>query len=109
MVQALKEWNAQRLAQGLDSIGMRIGMESGTALVGDFGTTARSVFTAVGTCINTAARLQELGRDLQCDVVIGPQTAQLVSEKLQPLAMVNVKGLRNSLQVYTFPTPSPLS
>ncbi len=109
MTQALEEWNTQRLAQGLASIGMRIGMESGTALVGDFGTTARSVFTAVGTCINTAARLQELGRDLQCDVVIGPHTAQLVSEKLQPLAVVNVKGLRSSLQVYTFPTLTPSS
>jgi hypothetical protein len=45
-----------------------------------------------------------MGRDLQCDVVIGPHTAQLVSEKLQPLAMVDVKGLRNSLQVFTFST-----
>jgi adenylate cyclase len=106
MTQALHAWNTQRLARGLAPIGMRIGMESGTALVGDFGTASRSVFTAVGTCINTAARLQELGRDLQCDVVIGPHTAQLVSEKLQPLAMVEVKGLRHSLQVFTFPTPS---
>ena len=109
MTQALEEWNTQRLAQGLVPIGMRIGMESGTALVGDFGTASRSVFTAVGTCINTAARLQELGRDLQSDVVIGPHTAQLVSEKLQPLAVVNVKGLRSSLQVYTFPTLTPSS
>jgi adenylate cyclase len=104
MTDALHNWNTQRLAQGLAPIGMRIGMESGTALVGDFGTASRSVFTAVGTCINTAARLQELGRDLQCDVVIGPQTAQLVAEKLQPLAMVDVKGLRHRLQVFTLPT-----
>jgi len=104
MTHALHNWNTQRLAQGLAPIGMRIGMESGMALVGDFGTASRSVFTAVGTCINTAARLQELGRDLQCDVVIGPHTAQLVAEKLQPLAMVDVKGLRHRLQVFTLPT-----
>jgi adenylate cyclase len=104
MTEALHNWNTQRLAHGLAPIGMRIGMESGTALVGDFGTASRSVFTAVGTCINTAARLQELGRDLQCDVVIGPHTAQLVAEKLQPLAMVDVKGLRHRLQVFTLPT-----
>ena len=104
MTHALHDWNTHRLAQGLAPIGMRIGMESGMALVGDFGTASRSVFTAVGTCINTAARLQELGRDLQCDVVIGPHTAQLVAEKLQPLAMVDVKGLRHRLQVFTLPT-----
>jgi adenylate cyclase len=102
MQAALAEWNQARQAKGLPAIGMRIGIESGSALVGDFGTTARSVFTAVGTCINTAARLQELGRTLQCDLVIGPHTAELASDNLQPLATVEVKGLRNSLQVFTW-------
>ena len=37
-------------------------------------------------------------------VVIGPHTSQLVAEKLQPLAMVDVKGLRHPLQVFTLPT-----
>jgi adenylate cyclase len=98
---ALNQWNEVRVGAGLAAIGMRIGLESGSALVGDFGSEARSVFTAVGTCINTAARLQELGRDLKCDLVIGPHTADLVQENLQPLASVSVKGLRNQLQVYT--------
>ena len=98
---ALNQWNEVREGAGLAAIGMRIGLESGSALVGDFGSEARSVFTAVGTCINTAARLQELGRDLKCDLVIGPQTADLVQENLQPLASVSLKGLRNQLQVYT--------
>ena len=102
MQAALAEWNQARQAKGLPAIGMRIGIESGSALVGDFGTSARSVFTAVGTCINTAARLQELGRTLQCDLVIGPHTAELVTDSLQPLATVEVKGLRNSLQVFTW-------
>ncbi len=103
MQAALAEWNLQRKAQGLDAIGMRIGIESGSALVGDFGSAARSVFTAVGSCINTAARLQELGRNLKCDLVIGPHTAALVEDELLALAEVEVKGLRNNLQVYTLP------
>jgi adenylate cyclase len=101
---ALNQWNQVRKGTDLPAIGMRIGLESGSALVGDFGTETRSVFTAVGTCINTAARLQELGRDLKCDLVIGPHTADLVQENLQPLASVSVKGLRNQLQVYTTPS-----
>jgi adenylate cyclase len=103
--QALADWNAQRARKGLEPIGMRMGLESGRALVGDMGNAARSVFTAVGTCINTASRLQELGRQLKCDLVIGPNTAALASQALTPLAMVEVKGLRSALQVYTRDNP----
>jgi adenylate cyclase len=98
----LQDWNHAREARGEEAIGMRIGIESGRALVGDLGSSSRSVFTAVGTCINTAARLQELGRDLQCDLVVGPATAALAGTALRPLAVVDVKGLRSALQVFTW-------
>lgn len=95
-------WNAERMAMGEEAIGIRIGIESGQALVGDLGSSARSVFTALGTCINTASRLQELGRQLNCDLVVGPATAALSSLDLQALAVVEVKGLRSALQVFTW-------
>ena len=98
---ALRRWNTERAQHGLEPIGMRMGLESGRALVGDVGNSARSVFTAVGLCINTASRLQELGRQLECDLIIGPNTAALASQTLEPLAMVEIKGLRSALQVYT--------
>lgn len=98
----LQAWNVARLARGEEEIGVRIGIESGQALVGDLGSSSRSVFTAVGTCINTAARLQELGRQLLCDLVVGPRTAAMCSWPLQPLALVEVKGLRSALQVFTW-------
>lgn len=99
---SLKDWNLARNSRGEESIGIRIGIESGKALVGDLGSSSRSVFTAVGTCINTASRLQELGRELKCDLVVGPAAAALVSRSLLPLAVVNVKGLRSALQVFTW-------
>lgn len=98
---ALTRWNEQRAAFGKAPIGMRIGVESGPALVGDLGNAVRSVYTAVGSCINTASRLQELGRELGCDWVIGPQTKARTSLQLTPLAVLPIKGLPESLQVYT--------
>lgn len=103
--EALKQWNVQRAAQGKAPIGMRIGVESGPALVGDLGNAVRSVYTAVGSCINTASRLQELGRDLACDWVIGPQTKARTSLPLTPLAVLPIKGLPAPLQVYTRELP----
>jgi adenylate cyclase len=103
--QSLKQWNTERRANGHEVIGMRMGIESGLALVGDLGNQQRSVFTAVGTCINTASRLQELGRSLDCDLVIGPQTQARTSLLLEPLALVDIKGLRSAMQVYTRKNP----
>ena len=102
MTDAVRHWNLDRIARGLPPARVRIGIESGQALVGDLGSSARSVFTALGTCINTASRLQELGRQLDCDLVVGPATAALSSLDLQALAVVEVKGLRSALQVFTW-------
>jgi adenylate cyclase len=99
---SLQSWNLFRKDRGQEEIGIRLGMESGNALVGDFGSTSRSVFTALGSCIITASRLQELGRDLKCDLVVGPTAAAFLAHDLRPLAMVDVKGLRSALQVYTW-------
>lgn len=99
---ALRKWNLYRRDQLQEEIGIRIGIESGNALVGDLGSSSRSVFSAVGSCINTASRLQELGRDLKCDLVVGPAAAAFLVHDLRPLAVVDVKGLRSALQVYTW-------
>lgn len=98
---SLLRWNVYRRDQMQEEIGIRIGIESGNALVGDLGSSSRSVFSAIGSCINTASRLQELGRDLKCDLVIGPSAAAFLLDDLEPLSVVNVKGLSSALQVYT--------
>lgn len=100
---ALDAWNRRRTEQRLPAIGMRMGLESGTALVGDLGSSSRSIYTAVGDCINLASRLQELGRELDCDVVIGPDTARLCAQALPVLAEVAVRGLQGPTTVYTLP------
>lgn len=104
-VQALRArlaaWNRSRAAAGLAPCAMRMGVESGWALVGDWGSSVRSVYTAVGTCINTASRLQELARDLHVDLAIGPQTARLAHTPLHALAQVQIRGLPGLTRVYS--------
>jgi adenylate cyclase len=50
---------------------VRIGIESGPAMAGDFGTSFRSIYTAVGDSVNTAARLEQAARDYPHDVIVG--------------------------------------
>jgi adenylate cyclase len=60
-----------REAQGHPRLRVRIGIESGPAVAGDFGTTFRSIYTAVGDSVNTASRLEQAARDFPYDVIVG--------------------------------------
>jgi adenylate cyclase len=58
-------------AAGHAPLRVRIGIESGPAMAGDFGTSFRSIYTAVGDSVNTASRLEQVARDFPHDVIIG--------------------------------------
>lgn len=75
MVQAVRAWNTTRAAQGLPVARVRIGIESGTALVGDLGTPFRSTYTAVGNCINSASKIQAAAKHYSHDILIGEDAA----------------------------------
>lgn len=71
------QFSSQRVASGLPPLRVRIGIESGVAMAGDYGTEARSIYTAVGDSVNTAARLEQAARDYPHDVIVGEGTAAL--------------------------------
>jgi adenylate cyclase len=79
MVQAVHAWNLQRISQGLPPARLRIGIESGLALVGDLGTPFRSTYTAVGTCINSASKIQAAAKHYPHDILVGEVVAPAIS------------------------------
>lgn len=68
--------SAVRIAAGGRPLRVRIGIESGPAMAGDFGTSFRSIYTAVGDSVNTASRLEHAAREYPHDVIIGTGTVQ---------------------------------
>jgi adenylate cyclase len=94
VLEAVRAFNAVRVARGEQPVRVRVGVASGVALVGDLGSARRSWYSAVGDCINFAARLQECARDLDVDVVCSAGTAERCRpERLRLLAEVDVRGL----------------
>ena len=79
MVESVHAWNLQRLEKGLPSARLRIGIESGLALVGDLGTPFRSTYTAVGTCINSASKIQAAAKHYPYDILVGEAVAPAIT------------------------------
>jgi adenylate cyclase len=71
IVRRVEALSRSHQAAGHAPLRVRIGIESGPAMAGDFGTSFRSIYTAVGDSVNTASRLEQVARDFPHDVIIG--------------------------------------
>lgn len=103
MVLCVRSWNENRVLRGLPPARVRVGIETGPALVGDLGTKFRSTYTAVGDCINLASKYQAAARNLSTDLVIGPLTAQASTTggDLIPIAAIQIPGKTTPVALWT--------
>ena len=97
---AITEMNAGAAADRKLSI--KIGINSGSAIVGLVGTPHRYNYTAVGEIVNLAARLESIPGLYACRVALGEETARLVADDvlLRELDRVLVKGAAAPIRVY---------
>lgn len=79
---------------------IRIGVNTGTAYTGFFGTRHRLEYTAIGDTVNTASRLE--GAAEPGSVFIGEDTAQLVTTtfRLQEMGELQLKGKQQRVRAY---------
>lgn len=89
-------------AQGRPGYSVKIGLNSGRAVVGNVGAEKRYNYTAVGETVNIAARLESVPGDYACRIVVGPATAAAIRDRfvLNELDWVKVKGKEEPLAVY---------
>lgn len=104
----------QRRIQGLASycetlqvrpLQIGIGMETGVALVGNFGTRHRTTFTALGDPVVLASRLEGLATGVNgAFIVIGPNcAAALQPHALRALGRTEIRGRQNNIDIFTLP------
>ena len=62
MAREVEAFNRARRAAGLDACRMRVGLHTGTVLVGNVGFAGRVDYTAIGEAVNIASRLEQFGR-----------------------------------------------
>jgi len=99
MQEALARLNEAR--EGVRPIKMRIGVNSGSVVVGDIGSPARKDYTVIGDVVNIASRL-ESSVALPGQVVIGESTWEAIRHAYTAEALdeVMLKGKRKGVRPY---------
>lgn len=103
MLRQINMYN-ERSQSRLPAVRVRIGIESGHALVGDLGTTFRSTYTAVGDCINFSSRLEAAARNMPIPLLIGPETQKRLKRHATHAAgTIKLRGTATEFETYSVP------
>ena len=95
------EWNDEREKIGLPQVKVRVGINSGPAVVGNVGTEKRVDYTVLGSAVNIASRL-ESGVAKPGQLVISQNTLERIvgSFQTESLGEFALKGLQQKMPVY---------
>lgn len=106
IVKNVRNLSKRHLQQGRSGIRVRIGIESGIAIAGDFGSSQRSIYTAVGDSVNTASRLEDAARHFPHDIVIGKGTVDgSTRHRFQLLGERMLRGKERPATLFTVEIP----
>lgn len=92
----------QKVAQKDPRMKYKIGINTGVAMVGHFGSQERVDYTAIGDSVNIAARLEKLNKLYNTQILLGPDTAKVVRDDLfiRPVDWVILEGRTQPIFIY---------
>lgn len=102
ITQAVNALNSQWQAEGKYILKTRIGINTGTSLIGNFGASDRFNYTAVGDSVNLASRLEGLNKMYNSSILVSESTMENAGDGFifRPLDLVAVKGRQKSVKIY---------
>jgi len=87
----------------LPEIYLRIGINSGVAVIGNLGSEERFDYAAIGDCVNLAARLEGVNKLYSTEVLISKETVSRLTDRsrLRFVDRIVVKGKTEPIDVCT--------
>ncbi len=106
LIESLKAWNVGRVGRGEPPVAVRVGVNTGHAVVGDIGSDRRVDYTVLGNTVNVAARLESSVAGSN-EIVVGEETARRAGDAFtfEPLGEQRLKGLTQGLRAFRVVLP----
>jgi len=96
-----KEFVARMKDRGYEFGATRVGINTGQAIVGNFGGSERFDYTAHGDSINTAARMESVNKHLGTQIcVAGTTVAQCPNHFFRPVGALVLKGKTEAIDAF---------
>jgi adenylate cyclase len=103
MQAAMDRLQPKLMAMGAKELGLRIGLSSGPAIVGNMGSSLRFEYTALGDTVNLAARLEAANKIYGTGILFSGSTAALLDDAVafRRVDRVRVKGKQVAVDIFT--------
>jgi adenylate cyclase len=103
MMESLDEFNAEVVKEGVPPFGMGLGINTGTVVVGNMGSSQRFDYTCLGDSVNLASRLEGQSKSYGVRIILGPDTARCVRDEFDVVELdcIAVKGKKIGVKIYT--------
>lgn len=114
LLTAAQKWNQKRITKGLAPIYIGVGLHYGPVVLGDVGSEEYVEFTVIGDTVNTASRLQQATRTLNCDLVVSQELVNAIKDengrenienlltRLHRHGDFNIRGRTRAVDIWTF-------
>ena len=102
LIRTLHEINDKFTAEGLPTIDVGVGVNTGLAVCGNMGSQVRFEYTAIGDSVNLASRLEGLCKAYRTRIVISEYTLEMCKMDFltRKLDNVKVKGKNKPVAIY---------
>jgi adenylate cyclase len=103
MLNDLDKFNNEIAGEGVPPFGMGLGINTGSVVVGNMGSSQRFDYTCLGDSVNLASRLEGQSKPYHVRMVLGERTAELIKDEysLAELDCIAVKGKTKGVKIFT--------
>lgn len=102
MLEVLASLNQEWKQQGKPELVVRIGINTGKAVIGNVGSEDRLSYTAIGDSVNLTNRIEELNKFYKSTIIVSSSSYQLVKDKFnfRLIDNVTVRGREEGVLIY---------